>query len=370
MHAELANVILSNPTIVELAASSDAEPRRSWIQLAKVGSFVSKRYGKFSITRDDLSQMDFNFKNVTPKDPTELPIDYDHLSMDPKKPGDGIAAGWLKNVELRAEGDELWGQVEWTSDGAEKIEKKEYRFVSPSFIKDHTHKNGERIGTTLLAAAITNHPFLEGMKALTLFNFSAMGDLAIVEEAVMNLAEVGQRVKFNPDDEDTVPELRPEERGLSFEIKGVKRDATFVKIATLDGKPYGWYHEDSFVPDDAPRKQEDGPMPNQKEIDMSDINAAAARFEKSVNDRVAGGQSPRDAISLAQDQDEAGAKAYLLRGTGTEVTPEPETVVSLTARDGEGFDELCTRYASERNVPLRDAIHAVGVARPDLAEAR
>ena len=34
-----------------------------------------------------------NFTEVTPKAPTELPIDYDHLSMDPQKPGDGIAAG-------------------------------------------------------------------------------------------------------------------------------------------------------------------------------------------------------------------------------------------------------------------------------------
>ena len=46
--------------------------------------------------------------------------------------------------------------------------------MSPSFVKDHVHKDGKKIGTTLLAAAITNHPFLEGMRAITLYNFIAM----------------------------------------------------------------------------------------------------------------------------------------------------------------------------------------------------
>ena len=63
--------------------------RNAW---TSTGSFQSNRYGKFSITNVDLSQMLQNFNEVTPRAPTQLPIDYDHLSMDPKKPGDGIPA--------------------------------------------------------------------------------------------------------------------------------------------------------------------------------------------------------------------------------------------------------------------------------------
>jgi hypothetical protein len=33
--------------------------------------------------------------------------------MDPKKPGDGIAAGWMKRLELREHDEELWAEVEW-----------------------------------------------------------------------------------------------------------------------------------------------------------------------------------------------------------------------------------------------------------------
>lgn len=129
---------------------------------------MSTRYGKFSITTTDLAQMVKNFREVTPVAPTRLPIDYDHLSMKPQKPGDGIAAGWIVDLELRRDGHELWAKVEWTTDGAKRIRAKEYQFVSPSFVKDYVHKNGQKIGTTLLAAAVTNHPFLEGMAAIAL----------------------------------------------------------------------------------------------------------------------------------------------------------------------------------------------------------
>ena len=158
-------ITLSWPT-----ADAGKGPVVGWMQVVKTGSFTSKAYGKFSITRADLAQMLLNFKTVTPIPPTRLPIDYDHLSMSPQRPGDGIAAGWIIDLQLRASGDELWAQIEWTSEGARRVKAKEYQFVSPSFVKDYIYKTGEKIGTTLIAAAITNHPFLEGMAAIALTN--------------------------------------------------------------------------------------------------------------------------------------------------------------------------------------------------------
>src|SRR4051794_40259838 len=118
MKPNLNRVILSWPTLLsESATESGHTAPRSWVQVARTGSFVSNRYGKFTIGRDDLAQMLHNFNNITPKAPTELPVDVDHLSMSPQKPGDGIAAGWMKQLELRANGDELWAEVEWTPQG-------------------------------------------------------------------------------------------------------------------------------------------------------------------------------------------------------------------------------------------------------------
>ena len=89
-----------------------------------------------------------NYTHVTPKAPTELPVDVITLSMAPQKPFDSIAAGWFKGLELRENGDELWGEVEWTPKAAEAIRNKEYRFVSPSFVKDHTTRTAPRSGVS------------------------------------------------------------------------------------------------------------------------------------------------------------------------------------------------------------------------------
>lgn len=153
---------------LEAAAAAD-QPSSSWIQVAVVGDFESPVYGKFAITTADLSQMQANFSTGKfPVPPTEICMDYDHLSMRPKVPGDGKAAGWFKELALREDGTELWARIEWTSDGAEAIRKKEYQFVSPSFDKAFETNEGEDIGCTLLAAAVTNHPFLQGMEAMSL----------------------------------------------------------------------------------------------------------------------------------------------------------------------------------------------------------
>lgn len=186
-------------------ADTAGDGRRRWIQVAKTGKFFSSRYGNFEIAAGDLQQMLTNFLTVTPIAPTQLPIDYDHLSMDPKQPGDGKAAGWFVpgSMELRDNGQSLWAEVEFTEAGHDAVSKQEYRFISPSFVKDYVWKNGQNIGTTLIAAAITNHPFLEGMAAITMS--MNLGDVATAAVAVpptsagvTALAEVGQRITLQP----------------------------------------------------------------------------------------------------------------------------------------------------------------------------
>jgi len=359
-------VILSWPTLLSapVAENGDAA-HRSWIQIARTGSFTSNRYGEFSITREDLSQMLSNFRSITPKAPTELPVDFDHLSMAPARPGDGIAAGWMKQLELRANGDELWAEVEWTPQGAERIEKKEYRFVSPSFVKDHTHKDGRKIGTTLLAAAITNHPFLEGMKAVTLYSFSAMGDLALATPttaAPVHLAELGQHVTFLPDAERT-PELTEEERQQNFVVKTV--DGEFVRLAKLSGEEFGWFK--AAVQLAPARAVEENNIMQEND---TDIEQKAAQFSARVAQHFTNTGDWTKAFILAQSEDDAGAEAYRLSGVGVDQVNDAAAPISLSARSGESFDVLALRYANEHGVSLRQAVHEVGKARPDLAAAR
>lgn len=352
---DLSHVVLSWPKhLTDEKEVQRAGPRRSWIQLAKTGTFHSNRYGKFSITKTDLSQMLRNFNEITPKPPTELPIDYDHLSMDPKKPGDGIAAGWMKKLELREDGEELWAEVEWTEPGAERIEKGEYRFISPSFVKDHTHKDGRKIGTTLLAAAITNHPFLEGMSALTLYNCSAMGDLALVEgvetkvsdaATVVNLSEVGQRVMIAPGHARTM-----DETGGTFEIVEVvgQGDDAFVVLKDANGVLHKWFRATELLPASAT------PMPAAPNLQPGVPNAqvppepgapahpdVAAQVEdaatKAKEAAAAMGASPEEQEAAATAAREAAAAKAQAQQPTPGATPEnadPAAAAAAAAADG------------------------------------
>jgi len=393
--SKLSKVLLSWPTPLHLATTTDSA-RRSWIQLAKTGSYVSTRYGKFSITGEDLSTMLHNFTTITPLHPTELPIDYDHLSMDPKQPGDGVAAGWMKRLELREDGNELWCEVEWTPDAAELIEKGAYKFVSPSFVKDHVHKDGRKIGTTLLAAAITNHPFLEGMSALTLYNFSTLGDLALADFASSGgTMDIGQRVMIAPGQARTQDEI-----GGTFEITEVVGDGAnaFVTIKDANGVPHKWFRATELLPASAtpanpiqpnlepapgtpapgaPKANTPGGVPAAKAHPMppdrpQQDQKAAAAFADRVTQKFALVRDWTKAFTLAQDEDESGAEAYRALGVGATVSTEaePAPVLSLSARGGETFDALAQRYASEKSVSLREAVRAVSLARPDLAAIR
>lgn len=138
-----------------------------WFQLAKTGTFFSPVYGKITISPQDLGTMYTNFKTKTPLPPTQLPIDYDHLSDEPQKPEDGKAAGWVEDLMIRDDGQTLWCRPKWTRRAAEMIANGEYRFVSPFFLTDYLDKqSGKKIGPTLKAVAITNRPFLEGMQPI------------------------------------------------------------------------------------------------------------------------------------------------------------------------------------------------------------
>jgi hypothetical protein len=363
----LTNIPLAFPSRISLTGSK--EPR-SWIQLARTGKFKSNRYGAFEISSADLSQMLHNFTHITPLPPTQLPIDYDHLSMDPKKPGDGIAAGWLQQVELRAEGTELWGEVAWTPDAAQRIQNREYQFVSPSFVKNHTHKTGEKIGTTLLAAAITNHPFLEGMRALTLYSCSAMGDLATEmppEVAALQLAdgpEQDQRVIVNDDDEE---EWTAEERETTFIVKTAVGDGDdrFVKLVALDGRRLpGWRRATQLGPAPAPNKDKENPMPakTQTDVQLSATEQLALKLTKGT-----------DAGSAAKNLSDDDVKGYLLEhNIGGAANPvEPEEAASLVHNlrqlPGETFLQLVARLKHERNLDDRAALLLCSSSFPELA---
>ena len=420
--------LLAFPSVLHpmlMSFATDTTPASSWIQFARTGSFVSNRYGRFGITRADLSQMKWNFDNVTPAAPTELPIDLDHLSMDPKKPLDGMAVGWVKELELRAEGDELWGKVSWTPTGAELIRSGSYQFFSPSFAKDHVHKNGKRIGTTLLSGALTNHPFLESMSAVTLYNKDVVGQLALSADFFPHLSElpletdmhrplalsasdnstVGSVVTFGVNSEDLVPELSPEERAGTYRIVKVKGqgDDSFVALVSVDGDtPYGWFPAAALAPAAAPADTP-SPLPDatvetaantalavppegapqggldprvQNPVNFNDgqpVRLSADEANERIHQAAMQLQRDRPGLSYAMAVKESARMnaAYVSMRNEMDEEPEPEPIsLSAAMREATSFIDIVHQVQSEQKLThLRDAIQAASALRPDLARA-
>jgi hypothetical protein len=155
---------------------ADGESTAAWVQVAKTGVFHSPVYGIVTITPDDLRTMLSNYQHEHPIPPTELMLDYEHLSANPQTPRDGESAGWFKQVELRNGDKEFWALIELTEDAADAVRKKKYRYISPEISRSYrSKKTGRTVGYCLKAAALTNRPFLEGMEPVSLQLSDAAG---------------------------------------------------------------------------------------------------------------------------------------------------------------------------------------------------
>lgn len=92
---------------------------------------------------------------------TPIVIDYDHQTIRAEKNGQlAPAAGWILSAEWR-KGEGLFAQVEWTPEAKARIDKREYRFISP--VITHDEDTGAVTGVHL--AALVNHPALLGMES-------------------------------------------------------------------------------------------------------------------------------------------------------------------------------------------------------------
>ena len=149
-------------------ALADAGDKPVWIQLAKPGVFRGHPAGPFELNDKVFSEIVTNFRATQNR---AIPIDFEHASeADPTEgsiPVDGAPAqGWIR--DLRIDGGGLWGLVEWGDKAREYIRSGAYKFFSPAIrfnAKDRV--TGERIGARMTSGALTNNPFLDGLKPLT-----------------------------------------------------------------------------------------------------------------------------------------------------------------------------------------------------------
>lgn len=164
------------PTLA--APADDAPPdqpvERSRIQVAKLGTFKHPRYGTVKVTPDTFDSFQRNLAGFSQG---EVPIDFDH---EPETGGSTIARGWIKGLER--DGTGLYANVEWTPSGAQAVANREFRYISPTWSMAYTDDQGNKLGPTLIGAALTNRPFFNGMAPVCLSETFSRDEFTIAEE--------------------------------------------------------------------------------------------------------------------------------------------------------------------------------------------
>ena len=168
-------------------------------------------------------------------DAVDVPVDVNHATHFAAKNGQRAdPVGWIK--ELRVEGAQLQGRVEWLDEGKALLAAKKYRFVSPDFF--HT---AEGVPTWVRSVALVTAPALGNQKALAAADHSqeppmkelasALGVTADASESAL-LAALGAGFVPKATHDEALAQLSAATTKLST-IESAARKATVD--ALLDG---------------------------------------------------------------------------------------------------------------------------------------
>lgn len=171
-----AEIKLSDPKAGMPAAIDPA------VQILRVGAFNHPKYGEFQITALILAEMKSNFDSGIRG--IDIALDYFHDS-------DKEASGWLKSLELREDGTELWGEVDWTPKARKMLSEREVRYFSPDFAFEWTDPETEKTyQNVLFGGGLTNRPFVKDMAAIVASEKKGETmTLAELEKMVLKLSE-------------------------------------------------------------------------------------------------------------------------------------------------------------------------------------
>lgn len=172
----------------ETVTGADDQTIARDVQLLRIGKFSHPRFGDFNITRNVLQRMADNFSSGQRR----VVLDYGHASaregvVDPHI---SRAAGWIQTVFVKDNG--LFADVKLTKEAVDFIRNEQYQFISPEFTLSAKSREApvKSLGPVLMAVALTNRPFVEGMAALKLSELSDYGGLKMPDyREILGLSE-------------------------------------------------------------------------------------------------------------------------------------------------------------------------------------
>lgn len=105
----------------------------------------------------------------------QIPLDVSHVE------GVEGAPGWIRALELSDEGLTL--EIEWTDLGIDLVSKKRFQYISPELKERWIHPMTKiAYDYVMVAAALTNQPFLKGQPALELSAQTKHGRMVFLKD--------------------------------------------------------------------------------------------------------------------------------------------------------------------------------------------
>lgn len=135
---------------IQVTCDRELSGAPDWVHLVPAGTSKARDGRRFVVTDPQALVRVFEAQAL------DLAIDYEHQLDRPEARNSGPvpAAGWIKELAARADG--IWGRVEWTKRAKELIGNREYRYLSPSMIRD---KNTGRV-LKINGAGLVHRPAL------------------------------------------------------------------------------------------------------------------------------------------------------------------------------------------------------------------
>lgn len=137
----------------EINLKSEIRGLPSLIQVIPFGSHKTEK-GDFILDEKSAEAIVYNFNSHA----NDMVIDYEHQTL---KGVEAPAAGWIKKLINKGK-DGVWAVVEWTDRAKEYLKNKEYRYLSPVFLK----RLSDNKVIHLINAGLTNQPAIDGMVPL------------------------------------------------------------------------------------------------------------------------------------------------------------------------------------------------------------
>jgi len=133
------------------------------IQVIPYGTEIDTPKGKFTLDDECAAAVIAEFGTHK----NQMVIDYEHQTLQGTE---APAAGWITKLINKGK-DGIWAAVEWTAKAKTYITNKEYKYVSPVFLKRISDNRVLR----LINVALTNQPNIDGMVPLV----NKAGDITI-----------------------------------------------------------------------------------------------------------------------------------------------------------------------------------------------